>query len=622
MPVLMVFGIIAFPASMLIGQTPMPDTGKKQKNYSDSSIVKRMLEFNKKKDGKLVKEEVTDPRLHRLFDLADTNKDGVVTREELLALAAKLDAEWGSDDKFGKGFGPKGKGPGGPKGKGPPPGGFDDKGPKGKGPGGFDDKGPKGKGPDDKGPKDKVPDDKGPKDKPAAKEPQSKELFGLDKVWQIHLEITAKEWDKMQPKGGMPFGGLFGTKKEEKPAEQDVHKGSGFGIEFPWASADISAAGQTVKNAGIRFKGNGSYMAASRGLKRNFRIDLDHYDGEGRFFGLKSVVLNAGAMDPERGREAISYAVFRAAGVPAPRTAFAEVTLTIPGKYDKEFVGIYTFVEHVDKSFLKDRFKNGKGLLLKPEKLRDIEYLGEDWKRYEDRYRPKHEPKVKEAQRVIDFARLIQKGSDEQFQKEIDSYLDVNEFLRFLAANTLVINQDCFHTTGHNYYIYLNPVTNKFVFFPWDLDLSLAGFTMMSSSAKQLDLSLVHPHAGPHKLIDRLLAMKDVEKQYLQIVKELSAGCFAKEKLLTDVAAIEAVTREPLAREKKALAARKEATGGFGFTGGFFGSVVTLRTFVEKRTASVEAQLAGTSKGYVPTRGGFGFGGGAAPAKSKMEEKK
>ena len=31
--------------------------------------------------------------LNRLFDQADTNKDGVVTKEELMALAAKLDAE-------------------------------------------------------------------------------------------------------------------------------------------------------------------------------------------------------------------------------------------------------------------------------------------------------------------------------------------------------------------------------------------------------------------------------------------------------------------------------------------------------------------------------------------------
>jgi hypothetical protein len=86
-----------------------------------------MMAFNAKKDGKLTKEEVTDTRLHRLFDQADTNKDGVVTREELMALAAKIDAAFGQGGPGGKG--PGKKGPGGKKG--------DKGGPKGKGPGSF-----------------------------------------------------------------------------------------------------------------------------------------------------------------------------------------------------------------------------------------------------------------------------------------------------------------------------------------------------------------------------------------------------------------------------------------------------------------------------------------------------
>src|SRR5262249_28390217 len=60
-----------------------------------SSIVVRMMAFDKNKDGKLTKDEVTDERLHRLFDRADTNKDGVVTKEELIALAAQMEAEIG-----------------------------------------------------------------------------------------------------------------------------------------------------------------------------------------------------------------------------------------------------------------------------------------------------------------------------------------------------------------------------------------------------------------------------------------------------------------------------------------------------------------------------------------------
>jgi hypothetical protein len=59
---------------------------------------------------------------------------------------------------------------------------------------------------------------------------------------------------------------------------------------------------------------------------------------------------------------------------------------------------------------------------------------------------------------------------------------------------------------------------------------------------------------------------------------------------------------------------RNERKGGFGPPGGMFGQAPSLRTFVEKRTASAAAQLAGTSKGHVPVmgfgpKGGFGKGG-------------
>jgi hypothetical protein len=97
------------------GDKPAGDHGKaKPKDYSNAPLVTRMMAFDKNKDGKLTRDEITDPRLLRLFDRADTNKDGVVTKEELMALAAKLDAEGGPG---GRGFGGPG-GPGGPGGRG------------------------------------------------------------------------------------------------------------------------------------------------------------------------------------------------------------------------------------------------------------------------------------------------------------------------------------------------------------------------------------------------------------------------------------------------------------------------------------------------------------------------
>ena len=55
----------------------------------------------------------------------------------------------------------------------------------------------------------------------------------------------------------------------------------------------------------------------------------------------------------------------------------------------------------------------------------------------------------------------------------------MDEFLRFLAANALTSNLESFFALGHNYYLYLDPKTNKFVFIPGDLEFSLANFLLM-----------------------------------------------------------------------------------------------------------------------------------------------
>jgi hypothetical protein len=75
-------------------------------------LVARMMAFDKDGDGKLTRSEVTDERLHRLFDRADADKDGSVTKAELTALAAKEQASF----RGAGGFGPPDGRPGGPGG--------------------------------------------------------------------------------------------------------------------------------------------------------------------------------------------------------------------------------------------------------------------------------------------------------------------------------------------------------------------------------------------------------------------------------------------------------------------------------------------------------------------------
>lgn len=433
-------------------------------------------------------------------------------------------------------------------------------------------------------------------------------------ILQVSITIPADEYAAMQPRGGFQgFGGAPQPPAKPLDPAREVHRNN-FGTQLPWATADVTIGGETFRGVGLRYKGNGTIMDAARSVKKSFRVDLDRNGGTGRFRGSKAINLHCGVADPSKYREALGYALYRAAGVPAPITAFAEVRVTVPGRHADELLGLYTVTEEVGKPFLKDRFGTDKGLLLKPEGVREIEDLGDDWARYAGRYRPKRDATPDEAKRVIAFARLVHKADDATFRTEIASYLDVAAYLRFLAVTAFIANADSFFVLGHNYYLYLHPTTGRLHFIPWDLDRAFANHPILGTNDQKLDLSITRPYAGTHRLTERVLAVPGVRDQYLALVKELSATCLARDRLLRELDAAEAALKDALARDARAAAARKEGDVTVRLQG-MYGRTPDLRTFVERRTASVAAQLAGKTVGYVPTAG---FGPGQPPRVGDM----
>jgi spore coat protein CotH len=428
-------------------------------------------------------------------------------------------------------------------------------------------------------------------------------VFGTGKVVQLNLSMSEKQFAALAPAGGGKFGPPgFGPPRKQP---EGTHRNT-FGVDFPWSQGELTFDGTTYKDIGVRYNGNYTHIATAQALKKSIKFDLNRNVEGQKLDGLTMLNLNCGVSDPTRAREALSFAFFRDAGVPASRTMFAELSLTVPGKYDKELVGVYTLVEQVNKGFLKRHITDGSGMLLKPEGLQGgPAYMGTTWKAYEDRYKPDSPLTDEQKKRLIDFTKLVSSGTDADFAKDIGSFLDVDAFLRFIAANALLSNLDSYLGYGHNYYLYLVPGTNKFAFIPWDLDLSLATWPAVGSPEQLVELSLAHPHAGQNKLIDRLFAIKEHKDRYNAIIKELTANTFTKKKLTEHLDAIEKAVKDPLAREAKAVTARKEPRGG-GFGGGAFGQSMPPRRFIDKRLQSVEAQLAGKSAGFEPKPVSFG----------------
>ena len=423
------------------------------------------------------------------------------------------------------------------------------------------------------------------------------EAYSSDKFWdqskvhRVHLEISNAEWEAMKA-----LDPNKRVSQAERPKTPEVEIRELHRDRFPWATGSITINGHPLEGIGVRYKGNASFNLMRGSLKRNMKIKLDWTNDDQSYKSVETLNLNAGGLDPSKLRDAFSYWLFQQAGVPAPRTTFAELTLTIPERLEKETLGLFTIVEQVNKSFLKDHFGSKKGLLMKPEGIASMEYHGDDWMFYAPLYRPDDTPSSAQSRRVMDFAHLVNHGSEQEFQDSIATYLDVDGFLRFIAVNALIVNLDTLLAMPQNYYLHLGRDTNKFVFFPWDLDISFASWPLGGKPADQMNLSLFHPHSSDeHNLIDRLFAIESVKLKYDKIIRELVEGIFSREQLMMKFNELEKTVRDARQRDSTAIKSRNER----GYPAPFGFQPPGIREFINKRSTSIELQLNGSETGYI-----------------------
>jgi hypothetical protein len=371
-------------------------------------------------------------------------------------------------------------------------------------------------------------------------------IFVTTKVHRIHLTMSAAEWAALQTssqRGGAAVGGS----DYRDSSGRLIHAGSGFVGYFPWVRSDVridDAAGPVaIKDAGLRYKGNLSFARSSAAapLFANFKLKLDVHGTKGTWDGEKTFNLHAGVVDTSKMRDAVAYAIFRAAGVPAPRTAYAELFFTVPGVYQDTSAGLFTLIEDVNNRLLERVLPPGNGLLMKPEGARGgVQLLSESWSSYIQTYRPDRDATAHEQQRVIEFGRLISQTDVALFRSRIGSFLDVDEFLRFIAVNAFIVNTDSYLRGGHNFYLYLDPADDKFRFLPWDQDLAMGrggGMIVFNGAAPAANtfnsaLDILRPAGTDQPLIYWLLDEPAVYARYTAILRELGAKAFSEPELM------------------------------------------------------------------------------------------
>lgn len=245
--------------------------------------------------------------------------------------------------------------------------------------------------------------------------------------------------------------------------------------ENTYYPADVVWNGTTVRNVGIRSRGLGSRSSTKPGL----RVDFDRYSAGQQFLGLKSFVLDNLTQDPTGIKETLAMRFFARLGIPAPRETHTR--LYVNGAY----AGLYGLVESVDKTMMGRVFGSIGDNVQNDGYLFEYNYvLGNPWRfSYEGAdlapYQARFDIKTNESHApstiwgpLEELVRLVDTTPASSFEATIGPRVDLPAFVRYIAAQNFIAENDGFNGYDgmNNFYLYRLEDSSSHVLIAWDED--------------------------------------------------------------------------------------------------------------------------------------------------------
>ena len=231
-------------------------------------------------------------------------------------------------------------------------------------------------------------------------------------------------------------------------------------LDAPYIHAQASVrVGERVVGpieVGLRLKGRyGSFRTLDG--KAAFKLDFAHYDEHQRLLGLEKLNLNNMVRDPSSIHEWLAYRLFASAGVPAPRTGFARVTL------NGVDYGGYLALEAVDDAqFYARHFASTRAL-----------YEGE----YGDDLFPGTVEEFdidvaegKDLAPLVALASALEGAPYGQLVARLEPQLDVHEALTAMAMELLIGHSDSYSLWRNNYFLHADDA-QRVSLLPWGVDV-------------------------------------------------------------------------------------------------------------------------------------------------------
>ncbi len=390
------------------------------------------------------------------------------------------------------------------------------------------------------------------------------DIFPTDRVIDVQITVSQRDWDTIRYQG-RDFMTALGAERQFKPMERP----------YTYVEASVSIDGVVFPKVGLRKKG---FIGSLSHTRPSLKVKLNHVDKKGEIEGLTNLTLNNNKQDTSLMSQFMGYALFNAIGSPAPRCAYAKVTV------NGENLGIYSHVETMRPPLLKRAFGNSDGPL----------YEGTVVDFYENWENSFEHKRGDDARGRAQINALIDLLADRKTtEADIGALVDLDSFYRFWATEGLVGFWDGYSGNKNNFFVYLNPDDDKFYFIPWGMD---SIFTKMSKLEFMNDRRAPISVKTQGLIAYKLYQFENGRRQYAEALTEILDNHWDVPELLATLDKMAVMVEPYLVPAQRTI--EEEWDGGGRDRWGksdkptFASELDEVRDFIRNRKSDVQAEIA------------------------------
>ena len=383
------------------------------------------------------------------------------------------------------------------------------------------------------------------------------DIFPTDRVLDIQITVSEKDWNKIRFQS-RNFVEVLNESRQFAPPEHP----------YAYVEASVSIDGVVFPKVGIRKKG---FIGSQSHTRPSLKIKLNHIDKKGEIEGLTNLTLNNNQQDGSQLSQFMGYSLFNAIGSPAPRCAYAKVTVN--GKN----LGVYSHVESARKPLLKRAFGNDKGPLYEGTVV-------DFYKEWENSFEHKRGDDTRGREKI---KALIDVLTDDQVtEKVITEHVDLDSFYRFWATEGLLGFWDGYSGNNNNFFVYLNPETDKFHFLPWGADALFTKFSMLNFRRNSgAPISVKTQGLVAYKLYQ----LEAGRERYAKTMMKILENHWNEDKLIAEVDRISALIEPHLIPGQRSF--KKEGEWGEEGKVSFADKLEEARDFIRTRKNEIMAEI-------------------------------